>query len=98
MCPCQHRSFCLGDSRVYVCHVSAHKLYAGDMLLGITLYTAAAAVESLLEMGYHYIMGRAGEDGSLAPPSRFYGGRSQRCCFSEPGESHYSRAARTHAH
>eukprot|EP01047_Picozoa_sp_COSAG01_P005595 COSAG01_NODE_193_length_22433_cov_91.669114_19_plen_98_part_00 len=97
-----------------MCHVSVHKLYAGDMLMGITLYTAAAAAaavestpsgsadsgapESLLEMGYHYIMGRAGEDGSLAPPSRFYGGRSQRCCFSEPGESHYSRAARTHAH
>ena len=39
----------------------------------------------LLGMGYDYIMGRTGEYGGVAPPSIFYGGRSLRCCYSEPG-------------
>ena len=52
----------------------------------------------LLEMGYHFIMGRsmdadgdiqmsppvAGRGGGLAPRSIFYGGRSRRCCFATP--------------
>ena len=76
----------------------------GDLLMGITLHQPEAAGAaaggddgrmSLLEMGYHYIMGRRlGADGSVqispgvggvvAPRSIFYGGRSRRCVFAAP--------------
>ena len=79
----------------------------GDLLMGITLFQpgvgddgATPRLEELLEMGYHYIMGRRidadgeiqtspsgsqpGGEGGLAPCSIFYGGRSRRCCFAMP--------------
>jgi hypothetical protein len=38
-----------------------------------------------LAMGYDYIMGRTGVDGQgMAPPSIFFGGRSLRCCYTDP--------------
>ena len=75
--------------------------------MGITLFQpgvgddgATPRLEELLEMGYHYIMGRRidadgeiqtspsgsqpGGEGGLAPCSIFYGGRSRRCCFAMP--------------
>ena len=70
----------------------------GDLLAGITLHkllssggtdspgrrAAASSVGRLLDMGYDFIMGRTGTEGGTAPKSIFYGGRSLRCCFSEP--------------
>ena len=77
----------------------------GDLLMGITRYQpevdgivgAGDGVEelSLLDMRYHYIMGRridangdarldGGDAGRAAPRSIFYGGRSRRCCFATP--------------
>eukprot|EP01052_Picozoa_sp_SAG31_P000072 SAG31_NODE_2_length_46263_cov_45.908043_42_plen_294_part_00 len=61
----------------------------GDLLVGITRLECAApqtihsADLTLLCMGYDYIMGRS-SSGKMAPPSIFYGGRSLRCCFSDP--------------
>jgi hypothetical protein len=65
----------------------------GDLLMGITqLLAGRAGTPAPLDMGYHYILGRSGATAGLdepgvvvAPRSIFYGGRSRRCCFADPG-------------